>query len=638
MKARLGLVISAAIAASTSLAVPVMTSFDPAVHGFNFANTFDNDFFPAVDWKTGGLCGGMCYAAMDHFNEGRRRIPQQWWRPATGSEMEEYIYRCQVTSTLKNLDRWGEIGFNPDGARDSEFFTWGIKDRIPELRRKIDAGVPAIIGLQGHVNGSHQVVVIGYDMGAYRGDGTGPISDFRMFCYDPNYPGRTTIIRPDPARKLFVYDSPHARSGGESDKFYRTWFVDTKYSAARIPAGLPMNDFPRDGSRQGILIEFETGEDDLRGDKEAGARSFISARLGFTGGRSVTFDNISRTARWINGYSQSVLIPFPSDMRSPQLASLTITQTSIGGISRDNWTMKRMIVKETGRNADGTFFANPLIEHGQARFDGSRPSLRVEPDLPTTAGRTRELLLDFGTGNDDLRGGNDNLDVIVDFADGRSQTFTNVNRGVQWNNWSSNTIALRLNRDVSIDGESRIRQIRLRTNSGGGAGGDNWTMNSCWAFLNVNRQRRLYGISGQHRFTGVTNSSLIRPLQAIPADRVQMLHLIFDTGGDDLRGGNDNLMVKVFTRGGGNHEFPTVNQAVSWPNDHRSDVTLWLPAAVRPEDILRIEFETNRNGNDNWTLNKVEVWGRGPAEPPVKLFERANFRFTQVDFKLVLRR
>ncbi|MEI7578115.1 MAG: hypothetical protein WCK51_14590 [Armatimonadota bacterium] len=637
MKRLLVLVAASSTLANSAVAVPVMTAFDPAVHGFNFANTFNNDFIPSVDWTTGGLCGGMCYAAMDHFNDGRRRLPQQWWRPATGSEMEEYIYSCQTTSTVRNLDRWAEVGHNPGGARDSEFFTWGIKDRIPELRRKIDAGTPAIIGLQGHDNGSHQVVVIGYDMGAYRGDGTGPIGDFKLICYDPNYPGRTTVIRPDPARKLFEYESPHARSGGRSDKLYRTWFVDTKYTAGRVRSGLPMNDFPRDGSVRGVLLEFQTGDDDLRGDKEAGARSFISARLRFRGAPELNVPNISRTARWIGGYGQTVFIPYPSGVSAGQLASLQITQTSTGGISRDNWTMKSLKVKEVGRRADGSSFENQIIDQGQNRFDGANPGLTMELDVPSASGRTREVLLDFGTGNDDLRGGNDNLDVIVDFTSGGSQTFTNVNRGVQWGNYSTNPITLRLSGDVTLDGPRQIRQIRLRTTSGGGVGGDNWTMDTCWVHLNINNRRVLYGLSGQHRFTGVTNSALVKPLKMIPTGQVQLLHLIFDSGGDDLRGGNDNLKVKVFTRGGGNPEFVNVNAGVTWPGEKRSNVTVWLPSAVSPEDVLRIELETNNNTNDNWDLKNLEVWARGAAEP-VKMFEKANFRFSSVDYKLVLRR
>src|ERR1035441_122828 len=45
-----------------------MTNFSPAEHGFKFNNQFVNDFIPALDYRTGGLCGGMSYAALDYYN------------------------------------------------------------------------------------------------------------------------------------------------------------------------------------------------------------------------------------------------------------------------------------------------------------------------------------------------------------------------------------------------------------------------------------------------------------------------------------------------------------------------------------------------------------------------------------------
>src|SRR5262249_27597090 len=47
--------------------VAPLVPFSPAQHGFRFVNAFNNDFIPALDIRTNGLCGGMSYAALDYY-------------------------------------------------------------------------------------------------------------------------------------------------------------------------------------------------------------------------------------------------------------------------------------------------------------------------------------------------------------------------------------------------------------------------------------------------------------------------------------------------------------------------------------------------------------------------------------------
>jgi hypothetical protein len=61
---------AAAPAAVANTATSRRTEFDPAVHGFAFVNTFETTPFSAPglsEIRFGGLCGGMSYAALDHF-------------------------------------------------------------------------------------------------------------------------------------------------------------------------------------------------------------------------------------------------------------------------------------------------------------------------------------------------------------------------------------------------------------------------------------------------------------------------------------------------------------------------------------------------------------------------------------------
>src|SRR6266550_4591762 len=181
--------------------MPGLTSFQPEANSFNFGNSFKNDFVPGLDIRTSGLCGGMSYAAIDYFMSGLP-VPVQPFAPANGTTLYNYLYDRQVTSFLTNIDKWGELSFNPGGARNSEFFNWGISakkgERIDELKSFIDHGKPCVLGLFG-VNGTgdHQVVAFGYDMGNYKGDLGAHKEDFKIFISDPNHPGEKMTLVPD---------------------------------------------------------------------------------------------------------------------------------------------------------------------------------------------------------------------------------------------------------------------------------------------------------------------------------------------------------------------------------------------------------------------------------------------------------
>jgi hypothetical protein len=85
----------------------------------------------------------------------------------------------------------------------------------------------------------------------------------------------------------------------------------------------------------------------------------------------------------------------------------------------------------------------------------------------------KELVLELRTGNDDLRGGNDNVHAIVLLRDGRELRFQNVNNLRRWVGNSWQTVALPLPDDVA---PGDIRGVRLETTFGGGIGGDNWNL------------------------------------------------------------------------------------------------------------------------------------------------------------------
>ncbi len=116
--------------------------------------------------------------------------------------------------------------------------------------------------------------------------------------------------------------------------------------------------------------------------------------------------------------------------------------------------------------------------------------------LPTLDG----LDLVLGTGGDDLRGGNDNVDVTVGFKDGTKQTFHNVNGGRRLAGNCKKSFHLSFTRSVK---RSEIAWIKLTTAFGGGIGGDNWNLDSM-TVQNETHGLKLYQRTGKPlvRFTG----------------------------------------------------------------------------------------------------------------------------------------
>ncbi|MCS7309647.1 MAG: hypothetical protein NZ741_05455 [Armatimonadetes bacterium] len=317
---------------------PVMTNFNPNQHGFRFANMFA---IPTgiADITVNGLCGGMCYTALDYFHN-RTPVPTQVYMPAPGSPLRDHIWRRQMESVQSNGDKWAELGFNPGGARNAEFFRWGLQPgsgRMGELRREIDQGRPVVLGLwpvAGNPFGAHQVVAIGYELGRYYGNPSEFADEFKIFLYDPNYPGRVTVMRPDLRNGWYYYEhDPRPK--------WRAYFVDLKYRPQSPPSlgAPPQNE---------IWMHFKTGGDDLRGGNDN-----VHAVLLLRDGREIRFNDVNRRQRWIDHSRNDFAAPLPNDLRRGDIVGLRLETTFSGGLFGDNWNLDELIVHvRFGTNSD----------------------------------------------------------------------------------------------------------------------------------------------------------------------------------------------------------------------------------------------------------------------------------------------
>ena len=356
---------------STTISAPaVMTRFNPSVHGFKFINSFTNIFISGVDWTTKGLCGGMSYAALDYYKTGKQ-IPQQSYMPAEGMPLQSYLYNRQITSMTANVDRWAELGINPGGIRNREFFNWGLQTgsgQLGKLMSYIDRGEPVVIGLSScgsGCEGDHYVIAIGYQLGRYKGDLGANIEDLIIFTCDPNHPGAIMKLKPNNAGSYFCYpeesDNPH----------WRTYFVDTKYTL-QVPPVIPLN--PRE-----LIVTFKTGSDDLRGGND-NVNFVIVTRLMDPIRRGTyqtfRFNNVNNGNRWVNNSWQQISRPLPDNYKKEDITGFLIETTFTGGIGGDNWNLDNITIST---RINGS--VEKLIEKEGAplfRFTGDRKSLEIK--------------------------------------------------------------------------------------------------------------------------------------------------------------------------------------------------------------------------------------------------------------------
>jgi hypothetical protein len=273
----------------------------------------------------------------------------------------------------------------------------------------------------------------------------------------------------------------------------------------------------------GLLnLRITTGNDDLRGGKNN-----LDVEVHFANGDMQTATNVNKSAGWPNRSVNVVAIQLnhpvaPTDIRQirlvhsaqagyvppsgrqvaatampisgPVLATIAVAQ---GAQTEDNWDMIEFQAFGLG-NAINV----PVASFGFHRFTGSNPSLDInaQPGVGCPTGKqVTKISFTFSTADDDLRGGNDNLNITVLFADGTTQAASNVNHSQNWPNGSTKRAEVLLNRLVTID---EIRGFTISDTFSGGSGGDNWDMASMEADATLaDGSYHTIGKSGFHRFS-----------------------------------------------------------------------------------------------------------------------------------------
>lgn len=478
-----------------------VAGFDPAVYGFAFSNDFQNyDSLPAgMDFRSGGLCGGMSYSVLDYYYS-KIPIPPQWWRPAEGSTLQSYIFGRQTTSINSNLDRWAELMFNPFGARSSEFFNWGLQSSnggaLQQLIAKIDGGDPAELGLKGtNGTGDHQVIAYGYDMGAYQGDLGDHESDLKIYILDPNHPRTRQVLVPNVGGNYYYYLD-------HTDENWVTYFVDQNYHVNTPPV---INDPPayaNDGLIHEIVFSAATGSDDMHGSDD------LTLTMNLVDGTQETFPNINGGGQWISNYTQYV----PIVLTTPQPESNIFSFVLSGSFDPDNWDMNSADITGVMGSSSGVDTRVELLlsPQGYHRFTGNSVTISMPVTEPPQL--VSSLQMTFVTGDDNLGDWNDQLTVTVTMKDGSQSVTYDVNDGYFDNN-STNVRNVVLSKPVL---PSQLSSLQMNINHCDGLDCDNWTMNSVSVRAQGNGIDEAVGSHGYYRFQGTT-PPLVFPLTGVDA-------------------------------------------------------------------------------------------------------------------------
>lgn len=180
--------------------------FLPSIAGFHFTNRWPSaptmrfafrvpgpvpvELELRIGDAANGLCGGMALATRDRWARGEAPPPDRE-PPAEGSALFREIVRRQIDSL--------ELGvavvrfYRAGAASDRVRARIAVRDTWPAIRREIDAGRPAVLGLvhvasadPRRLTANHQVLAYGYALDA-------PAGRASLRIYDPNHPDDDTI-------------------------------------------------------------------------------------------------------------------------------------------------------------------------------------------------------------------------------------------------------------------------------------------------------------------------------------------------------------------------------------------------------------------------------------------------------------
>ncbi len=174
---------------------PPVGGFRPSVHGFQFPNSFPGlplplslagQIKPPPGIAPYGLCGGMCFAALDFLSSETEDIPTQTEIPEAGSPLHGYLYRRQLASFgtlgayIFKFAHWMNL---PDDTASGTYKR--SFDAFQSIRGRLEAGEPMVLGIVYVSKEDNLPIWKNHQVLAYSCTATSPTS-YNIPIYDPN--------------------------------------------------------------------------------------------------------------------------------------------------------------------------------------------------------------------------------------------------------------------------------------------------------------------------------------------------------------------------------------------------------------------------------------------------------------------
>jgi hypothetical protein len=278
-----------------------------------------------------------------------------------------------------------------------------------------------------------------------------------------------------------------------------------------------------------VEVEFKTGEDDLAV-RDPNAQENLKITINFKDGAApVVLENANNNQNWPKNSIRRVSIPITGIVDINNFASIAIgrlaNSNTFKDATADNWDLKELIVTATIKQKDGNSkfkLLEKLSVNGSIlnRFSGgvhcncykvydfSTPLLisGTTPWIDKYAPPQKIMITaEFGVGGDDLRGGNDNVNLVIIFKSSKEKLyFNNLNNRENWGNFVSKIVSKELPNPKNLKIED-IREIELWHTGGGGMGADNWDLDKFKLSITINGASKILvdkvGVL-IHRFSG----------------------------------------------------------------------------------------------------------------------------------------
>ena len=255
------------------------------------------------------------------------------------------------------------------------------------------------------------------------------------------------------------------------------------------------------------------------------------------------------------------------------------------------------------------------------RFTGQKQSKTWNLRL-AKKGVIDQVKFDIRTGGDDLRDARSAW-AILELADDKTKKFI-LNADSGWGNDSNHSVTHSVNLDPAD-----LKGIRIHTDFDG----DNWNVNRVvfsvridgqWVVVKNRSGEPLVRLTGERHdwatAVKVADSASLNTCTPEKStlgknDEVARLSITVQTGGDDLRGRNDNAFATVLLANEKTIEFP-LNDGVLWPNGSVVTVEANVPAGTKVKDLKKLTIRTTFQGGvggDNWNIDGLVV--RALADP-----------------------